>query len=209
MRVGEHLQIFEAKEPALKIAFVGNSITYHGPREEVGWFHHWGMAASCEEKDYVHQAVALLRERFGGVSYAIVQSANWERTFREGDGWQARYEKLKVFAPDVVCIRLGENILREELTKPDLKEYLRGMVHFFAEGCRQVIITDCFWRREALDNLWKELCEEEGYTFCKISDIYEDESMMALGQFEYKAVALHPSDKGMRAIAERIVDVVE
>ena len=52
-------------------------------------------------------------------------------------------------------------------------------------------------------------CEEEGYTFCKISDIYEDESMMALGQFEYKAVALHPSDKGMRAIAERIVDVVE
>lgn len=28
----------------IKILFLGNSITIHGPKEELGWNGHWGMA---------------------------------------------------------------------------------------------------------------------------------------------------------------------
>lgn len=37
-----------------RIMFVGNSITKHAAKEEIGWFGDWGMAASKEENDYVH-----------------------------------------------------------------------------------------------------------------------------------------------------------
>ncbi len=31
----------------VKILFVGNLITFHDIREDTGWFHLWGMAASA------------------------------------------------------------------------------------------------------------------------------------------------------------------
>jgi hypothetical protein len=43
-----------------RILFLGNSITRHPPLEKIAWSNDWGMAASAEEKDYVHLADALL-----------------------------------------------------------------------------------------------------------------------------------------------------
>ena len=37
-----------------RIVFLGNSITLHGPAETVQWAGNWGMAASEQDKDYVH-----------------------------------------------------------------------------------------------------------------------------------------------------------
>ena len=38
-----------------RVAFVGNSITRHGPKPSIGWVNDCGMAASSVDKDYVHQ----------------------------------------------------------------------------------------------------------------------------------------------------------
>ena len=49
----------------INVLFIGNSITRHEPKPEIGWDHDWGMAASCKENDYVHVAVKLLEGKFG------------------------------------------------------------------------------------------------------------------------------------------------
>ena len=63
----------------LRVMFLGNSITLHGVRPEVGWFHEWGMAASCEENDYVHLLMSAVRESHPDAAFCICPGADWER----------------------------------------------------------------------------------------------------------------------------------
>ena len=102
----------------------------------------------------------------------------------------------------------GENIPTEKLDVADTRNSIEDMIAFFGAGCRQIIVTDCFWRRSPLDELLQKICREKGYTFCKISDIYEEPKSMALNEYENESVALHPFDYGMRKIAERIAQSV-
>lgn len=211
LRESFQLQIYDTENANLRILFVGNSITYHEPNEKIGWNASWGMAASCQEQDYVHQAVKMLEERYETVGFGIAQVANWEQVFDvvKPEEWQKPYLGVSEFPADVVVIRLGENIPCEKVDLPNIKQYIVEMIEFFSAGADQIVVTDNFWKREKLDSIFEEICKEKGYTFCMISDLYENKSTMALGQFEHEGVALHPSDYGMEMIAKRIVSCVE
>ena len=45
---------FGATRKGPRVLFVGNSITLHGPRPQIGWTNNWGMAATARDRDYVH-----------------------------------------------------------------------------------------------------------------------------------------------------------
>lgn len=152
--------------------------------------------------------MAGLEERFGEVNYCIAQAAAWERDYPNGrEVLEEYYQVAKDFQADVVIIRIGENMKRDMLEEVECKSHFAEMIRFFASNpSAKVIVTDNFWRKEALDNTIQEIAKENGYVFCQLHDLQDDEKTMAIGQFEHHGVSIHPSDYGMECIAKRILE---
>lgn len=194
-----------------RVLFVGNSITRHAPAPEIGWLPDWGMAASAEENDYVHVAVRLIEEKLGEkIDYATACCGDWERNYWD-DEQISRWQEASDFKADVLVIRIGENIWgqREKLGTLPLYPHFDKMVKFFRSNPNaKVIITDLFWSYDGIDDVIYKVAADNGYTLVKIGDIGAKDENKALGQFEHSGVAIHPNDRGMAAIAERIVDEI-
>lgn len=199
---------FEGDGSGLRVIFVGNSITRHGYKADIGWFVDWGMAASSKDKDYVHRAIAMLEEKYGKIYACISQASTWEIDYENTDTvLNEKYWQARDFKADVVVIRIGENMRKG--SAPECKPEFAKMIEFFASNEKaKVIVTDSFWRNDPRDGMIKEICEEKGYIFCQIHDLEEDEANMAIGLFEHRGVARHPGDLGMERIAERIVKCI-
>ena len=190
-----------------RILFVGNSITRHGPKADIGWEHDWGMAASAPEKDYVHQTVAMLEEKWGTVDYAFVNFSRWEVNYWD-DSVLNECEAYLRFKPDVVVIRIGENIwsraVRDKLQEIELYPRFDSMVKAFAREGARIVLTDLFWAHEPIDGPIRRVAAENGYPLVHLGDLGESDENKAVGLFEHKGVAAHPGDLGMYRIAERI-----
>lgn len=192
-----------------KVLFVGNSITRHAPKPEIGWFGDWGMAASAKEKDYVHIAVKRLEERLGVIDYAIVNCAAWERQYYEKD--PCEWATARNFGADVVVVRLGENMwsAKDTFNSHPIAPHFAKMIDYFrADKAANVVVTDLFWKKEEIDREIRAVAQKKGYVFVSINDLGDTEENMAIGQFEHAGVAMHPSDLGMQRIAERITAAI-
>ncbi len=189
-----------------KVAFIGNSITRHMPKPEIGWNHDWGMAASCLENDYVHIMLRALEKKHGKVDYCILSMSKWEREYWN-DSILEEYRAAKEFEADLVIIRVAENVwgVRDQLEKKPLAPYWEKMIRYFAAPNSKILVTDDFWSWKTIDDPIHEVCKKCGFQLIKLGDIGADESNKAIGQFEHPGVAIHPNDKGMAAIAERIL----
>lgn len=187
-----------------KILVVGNSITRHAPKEEIGWVGDWGMSASAPKKDYVHRLFALLTENGQDVLMRISQAARWEITYFQ-DGSVAQFDGDRAFDADIVIIRLGENVALGN--GPYFKAAIKTLAeHICPRG--KVIFTTCFWVNPTLDSEIRALAQERG-EICVDCGFSVDEKNMALGQFAHKGVAVHPSDEGMENIAQAIFSVLK
>ena len=192
----------------IKVLFIGNSITWHGTKTDIGWSGDYGMAASAREKDYVHVLASMLGEKYGKVSVCIAQLASWEGNYVSDTILEEKYAPARDFDADIIVVRIGENMPKG--SAPACKPYFDRMIKYFKvrEG-QKVIITDSFWRNDARDSMIREIAEENGYAFCRIGDLENDPENMAIGQFEHRGVAIHPSDLGMERIAKRIFLKIE
>lgn len=206
-QVDKYVDIYE-NGGAKRVLFIGNSITKHSPAPAIGWYGNWGMAASCEENDYVHRTVEGLRKKFGEINFCVAQLAEWERRYSEGENvLKEYYTKARDFTADIIIVRIGENINREENKKNSCKPYFDAMIKFFTvKDNVKIIVTDNFWNIESLNKIFKEVSDENGYSFCHISDLEQDKRTMAKGLFEHEGVAAHPGDYGMECIAKRILE---
>ena len=191
----------------VKIVFIGNSITIHAVLPEIGWHHEWGMAASSQENDYVHQVIrGIERETGRPADVRIRNLAGFERGFRDYDYGKNR--DLIEFQPDYLVFALGENVaaLESDAERQEFRKAFRKLVEGFLSGTKKphTVIRGVFWPNEWKDELMSKTASELGLTFVK-ADLSGDESMMALGLFEHEGVQRHPGDKGMKAIASRIL----
>lgn len=191
----------------IKITFLGNSITRHMPKPEIGWVHDWGMAASCLENDYAHIMIKALEEKYGSVDYCICSLSKWEREY-----WNTsildEYKAACEFDADIVIVRIAENVwgVRDKLEKLPLDKYWEYMINFFtSKNTKKLLVTDDFWSWETIDNPIHEVCKRNNYQLIKLGDLGADPTNKALGEFEHPGVEIHPNDKGMREIANRIL----
>ena len=190
----------------VKICFIGNSITRHAPCESIGWHGDWGMAASCAEKDYVHLVMQKVRAQYPDASFMVLQEANWERNFWKDD---VRYDEAMrqtaVFDPDIVILRLAENVSRESASEHDFGKGYNELCEYLSDnGRRKLLITDSFWYSPWTENEIHAAAKKFSDGVIELGNLGNMPEMKALGLFEHSGVAAHPGDEGMRAIAERI-----
>ena len=201
---------FLGNENAKKhILIVGNSITRHGPKPDIGWHSDFGMAASAIEKDYVHLLCADILAKED--AYIMVhQLADWERAYTEEDSlslWGAD----RAFKPDLLIFRLGENMpsLKTNAEKEALETALVSVIKYLSLEEKQIIFTTCFWKHGVVDEAIRSVAKRMHAPLVELGDLGDDDKFMAVGLFEHVGVAHHPGDLGMQTIAERIYCAIQ
>ena len=73
-----------------------------------------------------------------------------------------------------------------------------------------VVVRSCFWADDAKDQVLSEVCKEADGIFVNAGPLGRDAANAARSErpFKHDGVAGHPGDKGMRALANAIVEAV-
>lgn len=182
-----------------KLLIVGNSITRHAPSAGIGWHGDWGMAASAAENDFVHVLERALEEAGIDVLIKVHQLATWERGHSSDDAL-VPLTPDREFDPDALLFRLGENVTVVE----SFREHLAEFVNYVCPNGKAVFTTTV-WKKEGINDAIVSVAEERGEPLVELYDIGKNEKYMAIGQFEHRGVAMHPSDAGMKFIAEAVL----
>lgn len=198
-------KIHEEGERSMRVLFIGNSITLHEVAKSIGWLNNWGMAASAEDKDYVHLVVQALKEKYGRVSYAVCNASDWEFNYWKDESLE-RFLPLKNFNADIIVFRIGENVNREQLGCHSYKTAFEKFVNTLKKEKTDIVITNTFWAYDAISLPMEQVAKENGYTFVELSDLGFHDENKAIGLFEHKGIASHPGDLGMQRIAQRILE---
>ena len=196
-----------------RVLFLGNSITRHGPKADIGWSGNWGMAASAESNDYVHRVTAGLTRRWGEEPTVMVENiATFERQYASNDT-SSLVKKVTDFAPDLVILAIGENVpaLKSDAERAAFATALRRLGQGM-QGNRHptLIVRSCFWANAAKDDVLRTFCTEAGGIFVDIRALAKDEANYARAErtIAHAGVGAHPGDKGMQAIAEAILAAI-
>jgi hypothetical protein len=195
---------------AKRILFLGNSITLHGPSASVGWMNNWGMAASAQEKDYVHVLVSSIAKLSGSLPEARIDNiADFERRYDTYDLDTGLKQHLD-FKPGTVVVAIGENVpaLTSEDAKTKFKaSFTRLLTELKKSGQPAIFVRSCFWPDKTKDDIMRESCMAVGGVFVDISGLSKDESNYARSErsFAHAGVAGHPGDKGMKGIADALL----
>lgn len=198
--------IREGKEDGSpRIMFIGNSLTLHAPRAEVGWSGYWGMAASCREKDYVHLVMEKVKEHFPNATFCIVNACRWE-TGQRGCDYEGIFGAARDFAPDCVTFLLGANVPKDDVDYDLFRKNMGDLLGFMTEKSKNPKFVYCtkFYPCPIRDKAIRDYAASHGETPVEMNDLIADETNLAIGLFEHPGVQRHPGDKGMRIIAERI-----
>lgn len=193
----------EKTEPAINfsnVLILGNSITYSPKNPGIGWQGEWGMAATKAELDFVHLLTKSFKEKNLSCTVTAKNIAAFEVNYTTYD-FESELKQYKDSKPDLIILRIGENVKQEtfdavvfEKRYVELLNYFRSnnpSVRFFGAGS--------FWGNAAVDQIMARHSE-----FITLSPLVKDPTNAAWGIFDDPGVASHPSDKGMKAIADVI-----
>ncbi len=188
----------------VRVMFVGNSITKHAPKPEMGWTNDCGMAASSIDKDYVHILEKRISEVDPDAAFSLLQVADYEWNFFKKDA-QTEYAEPAKFKPDIVIMFFGANVDKDYDTAENppktFGKAFEDLRNTLNSGKTRFIISDGFYIRPVLDAEKKKVAEKYGDCYANLEDIRSREDTH--GMFN------HPSDLGMAMIADRFWECIE
>lgn len=190
---------------------LGNSITNHAIWSY--WWGAWGMAASKREKDWVHLLNDKLSAKYGNVSQKNISIGQWEADPNTSWDVVAAVKSVLDGDEDMVVIRIGENVQSTSGYKANLL-WLVDLVKSLVPNA-MIIITGNFWTNESKDTIQKQVAEQTNSIWVRLAQLDTAENKSHIGAQVYgddgqwhtvdnSGVANHPSDQGMKAIAECI-----
>lgn len=191
-----------------RVMFVGNSITLHGVKEDIGWTNEWGMAASKKENDYVH----ILQREISSVdpeaAFCICQAYEWENDYKNGESKFNIYAEARKFSPNIIVIRIIENCKADGFDPEIFAQEFDKFINYLNESNKaKIVLTTAFWNHPGNSTLIA-YANEKGLPIVHLSDLGERDDMKALGLFWHSGVANHPGDLGMQTIADRIKEKI-
>jgi hypothetical protein len=193
-----------------RVLFLGNSITLHGPKPDIGWEGNWGMAASSLDRDYVHLVLRAIAEATGKEPQSLVANiADFERQSDRFDV-EARLAKELALKPELVIVAIGENVpaLDSGEARAAFQEQTAKLLKRLKEnGQPTIVVRSCFWPDPAKDAALRQACAQVGGIFVDIGPLGGDPANAARAERDYAhaGVAAHPGDRGMKAIADAIL----
>lgn len=196
-----------------KVLFLGNSITRHGPKPDIGWTGNFDMAATAEEKDFVHLVTAGLAKKWGAAPEVMVRNlAELERQYATYDV-QEKLKEPAAFRADLIIVAIGENVppFKDEDAQQQFAAKLREVLkHLKGERHPVLLVRSCFWPSTSKDKILREVCQETGGVFVDIGTIGKVEANYARSErtIAHAGVGSHPGDQGMKAIADAILAAI-
>lgn len=202
------------KPKADKILFLGNSMTLHGPAPKIGWEGNWGMAATTQDKDYVHRVIAALTTLTGKApEFKVANIVAFERGYETFDP-DKELKAQAEFKPDLIILAIGENVaaLTTDEKKASFKSHLLSLLTFLKNtGTPTIFVRSNFWANSAKDEILKADADAIGATYVDISNLDKDKKNYANSErtIAHEGVGRHPGDQGMQAIADALVQSIQ
>lgn len=201
----KYVHFYHTQRDGIRILFVGNSITLHGPKADIGWDGNWGMAASCPEKDYVHLLMQKIEALHPDASHCICHVSNLERNYQNPEPFMKDYDSVKDFDADIIIFRFVENCPAQDFCAEDFRKFYAFLAKFLNPNHRaNIIFTTGFWHHPG-DEVIQDVANQFQSPCVELGDLGEQDEMKAVGLFWHEGVASHPGDLGMKQIAERIL----
>ena len=196
-----------------KVLFIGNSLLFG--------FSTFGMCASDSKHDYYYYVTQYLKQFHPDGTYDKLLGSTYEmcETKEATKGWIEDNINTKATDYDLVIVQLGDNInndARNKVFKTSCKDLLVGIRNHMPNA--RVVWAGEWYSNAKRQEIIATSCAETGSTFIDISDLAVIQANKgAIGNVitrddgttftvDNSGVASHPGDKGMKAIADRMID---
>lgn len=202
-KFNEFNEHYVTTEDQLKVVFIGNSITLHGPAPEIGWIGNHGMAASHKANDYCHLLLHKLNVKTENAfigNFAVIERINIIDTeiFRQ-------VNTILNKKPSLTVIQLGDNIGNNEQLNFFVKNVYQVAL-IAKQNCQNILMLSTWWESQAKDQVIKQICDLLNIKFIYIGDLFKSDlnNDRQVKQFDHAGVDNHPRNWAMEQIADRI-----
>lgn len=202
-------------EDGKHVLVIGNSLSLH-PIIDNLWWGKWGMAARKAQYDYPHVLSSMIVRNENVMTDVVNFGGDWERAPKNG---RTVYPLLTPYLTgdiDMIVIQLGENYADNNAFKSNFND-LMGYLKQKEKNAKIYVLSQYFYNIQQ-DQIKKETCKKYHAKYIELKNIYSlpschntmngivyDEAGKT-HQINNLGVALHPSDIGMRKIAQCIYE---